>query len=132
MSLFRNLFPLQNNLFPIYSQAGNNNESQRSGWTSYNIGPAHVITLGPLFAADDHSDAERIRSHYRWLEEDLSAANQPVNRAERPWLITMAPREPEDVFDINKDPLSKWNDHFVSFVIFCTDKGKVSLILFFR
>ncbi|XP_025105801.1 acid phosphatase type 7-like [Pomacea canaliculata] len=59
---------------------------------SWNIGPAHIISFNTEVYYSRHATTENIKRQYDWLEADLQEANQPANRAARPWIITMGHR----------------------------------------
>lgn len=56
---------------------------------SFDIGPVHVIS----FSSEVYYfyiDYRYIDKMYDWLKRDLEVANQPENRAVRPWIIALA------------------------------------------
>ena len=56
---------------------------------SWDVGPAHVIAIDSEFYFFIWDGLELIGEQFRWLEEDLKQANQPAQRAKRPWIIIM-------------------------------------------
>lgn len=80
-------------------------------WYSWNIGPAHIISLSTeLYFYLDYGQ-DLIFKQYDWLEKDLKEANTPENRAVRPWIITMGHR-PMYCSDDDQDDCTKF-DSFV-------------------
>lgn len=80
-------------------------------WYSWNIGPAHIISLSTeLYFYLDYGQ-DLIFKQYDWLEKDLKEANTPENRALRPWIITMGHR-PMYCSDDDQDDCTKF-DSFV-------------------
>ncbi|XP_020622284.1 acid phosphatase type 7-like [Orbicella faveolata] len=59
---------------------------------SWNIGPAHIISLSTEVYHFYQYGLEQIVQQYEWLEKDLQEATSPENRALRPWIITMGHR----------------------------------------
>jgi len=59
---------------------------------SWNIGPAHIISLSTEIYHFYKYGLEQIVQQYEWLEKDLQEATSPENRALRPWIITMGHR----------------------------------------
>lgn len=59
---------------------------------SWNIGPAHIISISTEVYFDYQYGIEQIVQQYEWLERDLQEATKPENRAQRPWIITMGHR----------------------------------------
>ncbi|XP_025104271.1 acid phosphatase type 7-like [Pomacea canaliculata] len=59
---------------------------------SWNIGPAHIISFNTEVYYNEYATTDNIKRQYDWLEADLQEANQPANRAARPWIITMGHR----------------------------------------
>ena len=57
---------------------------------SFNVGTAHVISFSTEFYYYTQFGWDQIRTQYQWLLDDLQEANKPENRAQRPWIITMA------------------------------------------
>ncbi|KAL4238971.1 hypothetical protein ACF0H5_003675 [Mactra antiquata] len=59
---------------------------------SFNIGPAHVISLSTeYYFYIQYGIMQPVRQYF-WLLDDLKEANKPENRAQRPWIITMGHR----------------------------------------
>ncbi|PVD25439.1 hypothetical protein C0Q70_13095 [Pomacea canaliculata] len=58
----------------------------------WNIGPAHIISFNTEVYYYQYATTHNIKRQYDWLEADLKEANQPANRAARPWIITMGHR----------------------------------------
>ncbi|XP_031746130.1 acid phosphatase type 7 isoform X3 [Xenopus tropicalis] len=61
-------------------------------WYSWNLGPAHIISLSTEVYFFINYGKELLAEQYRWLQKDLEEANKPSNRLERPWIITMGHR----------------------------------------
>lgn len=59
---------------------------------SFNIGPAHIISLSTEYYFFIYYGIRQPIEQYRWLEKDLQEANKPENRAKHPWIITMGHR----------------------------------------
>lgn len=59
---------------------------------SWNIGPAHIISISTEVYFFYEYGIEQIVQQYEWLERDLQEAAKPENRAQRPWIITMGHR----------------------------------------
>lgn len=59
---------------------------------SFNMNNIHFIIYSTEFYYYTQFGSEQIQAQYNWLKEDLRKANLPENRAERPWIITMAHR----------------------------------------
>ncbi|XP_076463658.1 acid phosphatase type 7-like isoform X2 [Babylonia areolata] len=59
---------------------------------SFNMGPAHIISLSTEYYFFIYYGIVQPIEQYRWLEKDLIEANKPENRAKRPWIITMGHR----------------------------------------
>ena len=59
---------------------------------SFNIGPAHVISISTEFYFHFYYGIIQVVEQYEWLERDLKEAAKPENRAKRPWIITMGHR----------------------------------------
>ncbi|KAI7804956.1 putative iron/zinc purple acid phosphatase-like protein-like, partial [Triplophysa rosa] len=61
-------------------------------WYSWNIGPAHIISFSTEVYFYLEYGLDLLFRQYEWLKKDLEEANRPEQRAERPWIITMAHR----------------------------------------
>ena len=59
---------------------------------SFNIGPAHIISLSTEFYFFIEYGWTQIARQYEWLENDLKEATKPENRAKHPWIITIGHR----------------------------------------
>ncbi|KAK2561166.1 Acid phosphatase type 7 [Acropora cervicornis] len=59
---------------------------------SWNIGPAHIISISTEVYFFLRYGNEQIAHQYHWLEKDLREASAPENRTLRPWIITMGHR----------------------------------------
>jgi len=59
---------------------------------SFNMGPAHIISFSSEYYFAIYYGIAQPIEQFRWLQKDLEEANKPENRAERPWIITMAHR----------------------------------------
>ncbi|KAF6211415.1 hypothetical protein GE061_011927 [Apolygus lucorum] len=59
---------------------------------SFNLGPAHFISIDTEFYFYLEYGAMQILHMYEWLENDLKEANLPENRSVRPWIITYGHR----------------------------------------
>ncbi|TSO67483.1 Acid phosphatase type 7 [Bagarius yarrelli] len=59
---------------------------------SWNIGSAHIISFTTEVYFYLEYGLDLLFEQYKWLQKDLEEANKPENRAERPWIITMAHR----------------------------------------
>ncbi|GAB1605607.1 acid phosphatase type 7-like isoform X1 [Argonauta hians] len=59
---------------------------------SFNLGPAHIISISTEFYFYVQYGLMQIERQYRWLEQDLRVATEPGNRAKRPWIIVMGHR----------------------------------------
>lgn len=55
---------------------------------SYDIGPAHIISLNTEYYYYLNYGLKSFIFQYMWLEEDLKNANKPENRLKHPWIIT--------------------------------------------
>ncbi|XP_071962723.1 acid phosphatase type 7-like isoform X2 [Antedon mediterranea] len=73
-------------------------------WYSWDIGPAHIIVFSTEVYYYFQYGLFLITHQLNWLKQDLKAANK--NRAERPWVITMAHR-PMYCTDTDGDDCSK-------------------------
>ncbi|XP_013383368.1 acid phosphatase type 7-like [Lingula anatina] len=70
-------------------RAGGDGESL---FYSLKLGKAHIIGFSTEVYFYFNYGFHMALNQYRWLERELQEANKPENRAERPWLITMAHR----------------------------------------
>ncbi|XP_075547054.1 acid phosphatase type 7 isoform X3 [Dermacentor variabilis] len=59
---------------------------------SFDIGPAHIISLSTEFYFFVEYGFLQIKNQYEWLEQDLKEATRAERRRERPWIITMGHR----------------------------------------
>ncbi|CAG2106887.1 unnamed protein product, partial [Medioppia subpectinata] len=59
---------------------------------SFNIGPAHFVSLSTEFYYFTEFGWYQIGRQFRWLEADLRAAAAPEARHKRPWIIVVAHR----------------------------------------
>lgn len=59
---------------------------------SFDVGPVHFISFSTEYYFWVEYGWKQIANQFRWLEEDLTEANRPENRAKRPWIITMGHR----------------------------------------
>ncbi|XP_038077012.1 acid phosphatase type 7-like [Patiria miniata] len=67
-------------------------DSNQNLWYSWNIGPVHfVIFSTEVYFFTDDSKQTKV-NQLKWLEEDLKEANDPKNRTEHPWIITLGHR----------------------------------------
>lgn len=79
-------------------------------WYSWNIGPAHIISLSTELYFYLTYGQDLIFKQYDWLEKDLKEANAPENRAVRPWIITMGHR-PMYCSDDDQDDCTKFDSY---------------------
>ncbi|MBN3275407.1 ACP7 phosphatase, partial [Polyodon spathula] len=79
-------------------------------WYSWNIGPAHIISLSTEVYFYLEYGLDLIFKQYSWLEKDLAEANKPENRKVRPWIITMAHR-PMYCSNDDKDDCTKFESY---------------------
>ncbi|KAM4640526.1 acid phosphatase type 7 isoform 1-T1 [Discoglossus pictus] len=61
-------------------------------WYSYNLGPAHIISLSTEVYFYRKYGEELVGKQFKWLQKDLQEATTPSQRAMRPWIITMGHR----------------------------------------
>ncbi|XP_073248091.1 acid phosphatase type 7-like [Porites lutea] len=59
---------------------------------SWNIGPAHIISISTEVYFFLNYGLEQVVQQYDWLEKDLQEAASPKNRKLHPWIITMGHR----------------------------------------
>ncbi|CAH3179914.1 unnamed protein product [Porites evermanni] len=59
---------------------------------SWNIGPAHIISISTEVYFFLNYGLEQVVQQYNWLEKDLQEAASPKNRKLHPWIITMGHR----------------------------------------
>ena len=59
---------------------------------SFDIGPAHIISVSTEFYYFIEYGFKSVALQYEWLIKDLKKANLPENRRQRPWIITMGHR----------------------------------------
>lgn len=71
-----------------FSMPGNENGLMYS----FNLGPAHIISISTEFYYFINYGFKQIALQYDWLTRDLEEANAPENRTVRPWIITMGHR----------------------------------------
>ncbi|XP_072168114.1 acid phosphatase type 7-like [Diadema setosum] len=69
-----------------------NYEKSENLWYSWNIGPAHIVSLSTEVYFFLEFGFHQIFEQLSWLEKDLEEATKPENRAVRPWIITMGHR----------------------------------------
>ncbi|XP_055842962.1 acid phosphatase type 7-like isoform X2 [Episyrphus balteatus] len=75
---------------------------------SFNIGPVHFIGFSTELYYYLNYGIKPLVNQYDWLEKDLQIANQPENRALRPWIVTFGHR-PMYCSNDNGDDCSKHN-----------------------
>ncbi|XP_054162251.1 acid phosphatase type 7-like [Oppia nitens] len=73
-----------------FSMIDKTNGHINNHYYSFDVGPAHIVSLSTEFYYYTKYGKNQIRQQYEWLEDDLRTANSPENRAHRPWIITMA------------------------------------------
>ncbi|KAK8760786.1 hypothetical protein V5799_027945 [Amblyomma americanum] len=76
------------NRFSMVDSAGRVNNH----FFSFDIGPAHIISLSTEFYFFLEYGFMQIKHQYEWLEQDLKEATRSERRRERPWIITMGHR----------------------------------------
>jgi hypothetical protein len=54
---------------------------------SWNMGPIHFVSISTEFYYFLRYGIKQAIFQYEWLKADLEEANNPTNRAERPWII---------------------------------------------
>ncbi|CAG2180983.1 unnamed protein product, partial [Oppiella nova] len=73
-----------------FSMTDSRTGSLNNHFYSFNMGPAHFVSLSTEYYYYTDFGWNQIRRQYEWLVDDLRAANSLESRAERPWIITMA------------------------------------------
>ncbi|PIK60173.1 hypothetical protein BSL78_02894, partial [Apostichopus japonicus] len=71
-----------------------NYEGTQNLWYSWNIGPAHIISLSTEVYFFFNYGLHQIKNQLEWLIADLEEANSPEARRQRPWIITIGHRPP--------------------------------------
>ncbi|KAM4696394.1 LOW QUALITY PROTEIN: acid phosphatase type 7 [Rhinophrynus dorsalis] len=61
-------------------------------WYSWDLGPAHIISLSTEVYFYLKYGKELVAEQYKWLQKDLQEASSPSSRSQRPWIITMGHR----------------------------------------
>ncbi|KAA0711625.1 Acid phosphatase type 7 [Triplophysa tibetana] len=79
-------------------------------WYSWNIGPAHIISFSTEVYFYLEYGLDLLFRQYEWLKKDLEEANRPEQRAERPWIITMAHR-PMYCSDDDRDDCTRFQSY---------------------
>nr|XP_006817248.1 PREDICTED: iron/zinc purple acid phosphatase-like protein-like [Saccoglossus kowalevskii] len=69
-----------------------NFENNKNQWFSWNIGPAHIISISTEIYFYINYGVQQLKNQWEWLQQDLEEATKPENRAKRPWIITMGHR----------------------------------------
>ncbi|XP_063624902.1 acid phosphatase type 7 isoform X1 [Cydia splendana] len=59
---------------------------------SFDLGPVHFVSISTEYYYFFQWGARMLFEQFAWLQEDLTNANQPKNRAERPWIVLMGHR----------------------------------------
>ncbi|BFZ11866.1 hypothetical protein BsWGS_14905 [Bradybaena similaris] len=59
---------------------------------SFNIGPAHFISISTEYFYFTEYGYQQIFNQYEWLKQDLMEANTAENRSKRPWIIVFGHR----------------------------------------
>ncbi|CAG5125119.1 unnamed protein product [Candidula unifasciata] len=59
---------------------------------SFNMGPAHFISISTEYLYFTNYGYEQIFNQYEWLKQDLMEANKAENRQKRPWIIVFGHR----------------------------------------
>jgi len=77
------------NRFTMIDQDSGN---MNNHYYSFNMNNIHFIIYSTEFYFYTQFGTEQIQAQYNWLREDLRKANLPENRAQRPFIITMAHR----------------------------------------
>jgi len=90
------------NRFNMPNSDGKTFGGDNNHFYSFNIGPIHIISFSTEFYYYTGYGFDQIANQYRWLQEDLTNANKPENRAKQPWIITMGHR-PMYCTNLNKD-----------------------------
>ena len=74
-----------------FTMMDQNSRTKSNHFYSFNVGPVHFVVFSTEFYFVQGA-LNQIRDQYDWLKADLELANKPENRAERPWIITLAHR----------------------------------------
>lgn len=59
---------------------------------SFDLGPVHFIAINTEAYYFLNYGIKTLVKQYEWLEQDLTEANKPENRKERPWIVTFGHR----------------------------------------
>ncbi|XP_063384993.1 acid phosphatase type 7 isoform X3 [Cydia fagiglandana] len=59
---------------------------------SFDLGPVHFVSISTEYYYFFEWGARMLFEQFAWLQEDLTNANLPKNRAERPWIVLMGHR----------------------------------------
>lgn len=79
--------------FTMVNSGGTDNGLSNNLFYSFNAGPIHFIAISTEFYYFlDYLGLEPLSSQWAWLERDLALANQPEERAKRPWVIVFGHR----------------------------------------
>ncbi|XP_077997692.1 acid phosphatase type 7-like [Glandiceps talaboti] len=69
-----------------------NYDENQNVWFSWNIGPAHIISISTEIYFYVNYGIEQMFNQWNWLKKDLEEATKPENRAKHPWIIVMGHR----------------------------------------
>ncbi|CAM9579093.1 unnamed protein product [Lampetra planeri] len=61
-------------------------------WYSWNIGPAHIISISTEVYYYTDYGLDLLLKQYEWLKKDLEEASLPENKKQTPWIITIGHR----------------------------------------
>ncbi|XP_011301177.1 iron/zinc purple acid phosphatase-like protein [Fopius arisanus] len=61
-------------------------------WYSFDMGPVHFIAIETEAYYFMNYGIKQLVKQFEWLREDLTKANEPAARAERPWIVTFGHR----------------------------------------
>ncbi|XP_015904511.1 acid phosphatase type 7 [Parasteatoda tepidariorum] len=62
-------------------------------WYSFKAGPIHFIIISTeVYFFLLYGGLDAVKSHYKWLDDTLTQANLPHNRAKWPWVVTLGHR----------------------------------------